>query len=82
MLQRILFMGPPGCGKGTYAKHVAPLLGASHVSTGDLVRNEVKRGTPLGNRLHAANTAGALVDDSDILELLLPVLKDGKCIML
>jgi adenylate kinase len=74
MLKRVVFLGPPGSGKGTYAKHVAPLLGAQHVSTGDLVRAEVQRGTPLGHRLRVASSAGALVADADVLQLLAPAL--------
>jgi len=46
MFRRIVFLGPPGCGKGTYAKHVSPLLGAEHVSTGDLIRAEARDEAP------------------------------------
>lgn len=49
-----VFLGPPGVGKGTYASRVAKLLGVPHIATGDLVREEVKRGTDLGRKVKMA----------------------------
>ena len=43
----VIFLGPPGSGKGTYASRVAPKLRIAHISTGDLFREEVKRETEL-----------------------------------
>ena len=45
---RLIFMGPPGAGKGTQAKHVAERFGIPAISTGDIFRANVSQGTPLG----------------------------------
>ena len=45
---RLVFMGPPGAGKGTQAQIVAPSLGVPAISTGDIFRTNVANGTPLG----------------------------------
>jgi len=45
---RLIFMGPPGAGKGTQAKHVADRFGIPAISTGDIFRANVSQGTPLG----------------------------------
>ena len=74
-LRRIVLLGPPGCGKGTYAKHLAPILGSQHVSTGDLIRAEIARGTHLGARFQACSSEGRLVPDNLIFELLEHVLQ-------
>jgi adenylate kinase len=46
-----VFLGAPGVGKGTYSVRVAAALGAVHVSAGDLVRAEIRAGTPLGQEV-------------------------------
>jgi hypothetical protein len=46
-----VFLGPPGVGKGTYASRAARHFGAAHISTGDLVREEMKGGTVLGKQV-------------------------------
>jgi adenylate kinase len=66
----IVLAGRPGAGKGTQAERGASQMGLVHVSAGDLVRDEVRRGTPLGRELHATTTAGRLVDDATMLDLL------------
>ena len=47
----LVFLGAPGVGKGTYASRVAKLMGVPHVSCGDLVRDEIKAGTPLAKQV-------------------------------
>jgi adenylate kinase len=60
---QLLIMGPPGAGKGTQAKLLVSRFGLCHLSTGDILRNEVKLGTDLGIRAHMFMTRGALVPD-------------------
>lgn len=55
-----VFLGPPGVGKGTYASRVAKLLGVPHIATGDLVREEVKRGTDLGRKVRSLFSSSVL----------------------
>ncbi|TLN05737.1 adenylate kinase, partial [bacterium] len=48
---RIVIFGPPGSGKGTYASRLMEKLGVPHISTGDLVREEIRSQTPLGKMI-------------------------------
>jgi adenylate kinase len=63
----ILLMGPPGAGKGTQGALLAESLGLPKFATGDLLRDAVKRGTPLGLKAKAVMEAGHLVSDDIIL---------------
>jgi len=63
----ILLMGPPGAGKGTQGAILAEALGLPKFATGDLLRDAVRRGTPLGLEAKAAMEAGHLVSDELIL---------------
>jgi adenylate kinase len=63
----ILLMGPPGAGKGTQGTILAESLGLPKFATGDLLRDAVKRGTPLGLQAKAVMEAGHLVSDDIIL---------------
>jgi adenylate kinase len=63
----ILLMGPPGAGKGTQGALLAEALGLPKFATGDLLRDAVKRGTPLGLEARAVMEAGHLVGDDIIL---------------
>jgi adenylate kinase len=63
----ILLMGPPGAGKGTQGALLAEALGVPKFATGDLLREAVKRGTPLGRQAKAVMEAGHLVGDDIIL---------------
>jgi adenylate kinase len=63
----ILLMGPPGAGKGTQGAILAESLGIPKFATGDLLRDAVKRGTPLGLQAKAIMEAGHLVSDDVIL---------------
>ena len=60
-------MGPPGAGKGTQGALLAEALGLPKFATGDLLRDAVKRGTPLGLKARAVMEAGHLVGDDIIL---------------
>ncbi|TMW60749.1 hypothetical protein Poli38472_000791 [Pythium oligandrum] len=73
---KIMFLGAPGAGKGTYATRIAPVLQIPTISTGDLVRYEIKHNTPLGEQIKAYNDRGALVPDSIILDMVEKRLQD------
>ena len=60
---RLLFIGPPGAGKGTQAARVAKRLGVPHISTGAMFRDHVVRGTDLGQKVEAIMAAGDYVPD-------------------
>jgi len=60
---RLVFMGPPGAGKGTQAKAVAAHYGVPHVSSGDIFRGEIERKTPLGLKIRSYLDSGILVPD-------------------
>lgn len=61
---RVLFLGPPGAGKGTQAKLLTEEFGACQVSTGDILRKAVKEKTPLGKKASKFMAKGALVPDA------------------
>ena len=61
-----VFLGAPGVGKGTFAGRLAKKLRIPAVSTGDIIRGEIKAGTPLGAKLAAVANAGGLVDDATV----------------
>jgi adenylate kinase len=63
----ILLMGPPGAGKGTQGALLSETRGLPKFATGDLLRDAVKRGTPLGQRAKAVMEAGHLVSDDIIM---------------
>ncbi len=65
----VIFLGPPGAGKGTQAKQIAESYGAPHISTGDMFRDHVRRGTPLGLRAKAIMERGELVPDDLVLSM-------------
>ncbi len=68
----ILLLGPPGAGKGTQGALLAEALGLPKFATGDLLRDAVRTGTPLGLQAKAVMEAGDLVSD----DLILGVIRD------
>src|SRR5438270_12601503 len=60
---RLIFLGPPGSGKGTQANLLRQRLGVVPIGTGDILRDAVKRKTPLGMKVEAYLTAGLLAPD-------------------
>ncbi|MGH6692763.1 MAG: adenylate kinase [Gammaproteobacteria bacterium] len=66
---RLVFLGAPGCGKGTQAERIAARLGIPAISTGAMLRSAVAAGTALGERVARIMTAGDLVDDRAMAEV-------------
>ena len=55
---RLLFLGPPGAGKGTQAERVSRTMGIPHISTGEMFRRHVSSGTDLGRQVRVLMEAG------------------------
>ncbi|NQY80642.1 MAG: nucleoside monophosphate kinase [Candidatus Caenarcaniphilales bacterium] len=66
---RILFIGPAGAGKGTQCAKLSEEFGLEHISTGDLIRAEIKSGSELGNKVKSIVEAGELVSDDIVNEI-------------
>ena len=67
---RIVLLGAPGSGKGTQSQLLTKTYGIPQISTGDLLRDAVAKGTDLGRRAKAAMDAGKLVDDATVLGMI------------
>jgi adenylate kinase len=78
-MKRVLMLGPPGSGKGTQGERLARALGVDHISSGELLREAVAAGTPLGGQVKDAIAAGRLVPDELVREAVRPSLerRDG-----
>ena len=66
---KLIFLGPPGAGKGTLAARAVEFLKAPHISTGAIFRAAIAARSPLGIRVKAIIDAGKLVDDDTTVEL-------------
>ncbi len=76
---RVILLGPPGAGKGTQAKMLKEKFQIPQISTGDILRNAVKNGTPLGAKAKSYMDAGRLVPDDVVIELIKERIKDPDC---
>ena len=75
MVLNLIFLGPPGAGKGSVAQAVSEKHGLVQVSTGDLIRAEVKSGSELGKELSEIINKGDLVSDAQVIQMLEAKLK-------
>src|SRR5881296_610451 len=66
---RIVFLGPPGSGKGTAAMELSAVLGVPHVSTGEMFREAIRRGGPLAETAKAFIDKGQLVPDEITVQI-------------
>src|SRR3712207_6096856 len=75
---RIVLLGPQGAGKGTQAQRISQRAGARHISTGDLVRAEIRSGSELGQKIKGYNDRGELVPDEIIIQMMKPYLEEAE----
>ena len=66
----IVLFGAPGCGKGTQAQRLKEHYGIDHVSTGEVIRDEIRRGTELGQSMEAYIKAGQLAPDEIVIGMI------------
>jgi len=76
---RMCFLGAPGVGKGTFAGHIAPYFNIPTISSGDLVRDEIKKGTAIGKKIKSLNDKGLLVADEIVTEMIRKRLTNSDC---
>jgi adenylate kinase len=74
----IILFGPPGAGKGTQATKVVKKFNLHKVSTGDLLREEIKNNTDLGNKIKSIMDTGSLISDNIINNLITKVISNKK----
>src|SRR5438445_6253079 len=75
----VIFLGPPGAGKGTQAKVLAKYFGAPHLSTGDMLREHIEHGTSLGMQAQPIMSRGELVSDSLVLKMVAERIERRDC---
>lgn len=69
-MMNIVLFGAPGCGKGTQAQRLKAHYGIEHVSTGEVIREEIRQGTPLGKSMEACIAAGQLAPDEVVIGMI------------
>lgn len=75
----LVFLGPPGAGKGTQAKLLSAKFGIAHISTGEMLREAVQMGTELGKQVQEIMNSGALVSDDIIIRLISDRIQVADC---
>lgn len=76
---KLILLGAPGAGKGTQAKYICEKFGIPQISTGDMLRAQVKAGTPLGLEAKKHMDAGGLVPDAVIIGMVKDRLQQDDC---
>ena len=76
---KLIFLGPPGAGKGTQAARIAAEHQVAHISTGDMLRAEIRGGTPLGVEAKSLIDRGELVPDDVILAMVRERIQQPDC---
>ena len=76
---RLVFIGPPSVGKGTYAKILSKKYNIPHISTGDIFREEIAKGSELGLRVKPYVERGVLVPDEIVVEVVKRILQSPLC---
>ncbi len=75
-MKNIIFIAPPAAGKGTQSELLISKYGYEHISTGDLLRNEIKSGSDLGKELDSMMKSGSLISDEIVNGLLINALSN------
>lgn len=76
---RAILLGPPGAGKGTQAVNIVDKYGIPHISTGDIFRENIKKGTELGKKAQEYMNRGELVPDDLVIEIATSRLLEDDC---
>ena len=76
---KMVFLGPPGAGKGTIASQAKEFYNIPHISTGDLFRSNIKNETPLGLKVKSILASGGLVPDSVTIEMVKNRIAEPDC---
>lgn len=76
---RVILLGPPGAGKGTQAVRIVDKFNVPHISTGDIFRDNIKKGTELGKKAKAYMDRGELVPDDLVIEIATTRLLEDDC---
>lgn len=76
---RIILLGPPGCGKGTQAKMIVEDFGIPQISTGDILRSAVKKGSPMGVEAKKYMDGGLLVSDEVVVGIVQERIQMDDC---
>lgn len=76
---KLIFLGPPGAGKGTQAERIAAAQKIAHISTGDMLRAEMREGTELGLAAKAIIERGELVPDDVIIGMVKNRIQQPDC---
>ena len=74
----IIFFGAPGCGKGTQAARIKEKYNINHISTGEVIRGEIARGTELGKSMQSYIESGRLAPDSIVIGMIRNYLKEHR----
>ena len=75
----MILLGPPGCGKGTQAKMLMDAYHIPQIATGDILREAVKKGSPLGRKAKTYMDQGSLVPDSLVIKIIEERLREADC---
>ena len=76
---RLVLLGPPGAGKGTQAKEITKRYDIPHITTGDILRDNIKRGTDLGKEAKEYMDRGSLVPDDIVVSIVKDRLNEDDC---
>ncbi len=76
---KLVIFGPPGAGKGTYSEMISTRYGIPHIATGDIIREEIHKGTELGKRFKEYVGRGTLVPDEVVIEIVKKRISQPDC---